>query len=151
MKIKTCGRASSCDLVIDEPTLADIHARVELAEDGLVRLHAVDTEPGTFLQRNDSWIQVRKATLCIGDRIYFGEVEVPLEQLTAVFGNDSNARLEARHFPPRHKNRGVKSYAAHLDDGPLLQKPRRNPVTGKIEENRPGEPGAQTIKQEGLH
>ncbi len=137
MKIKTCGRDSSCDLVLDHPSASRLHARIELADDGLVGLQDTGSRNGTFLNRNDSWIRVRKVTLCIGDRIRFGEIEVPLERLTAVFGSRSRARLEARHFPLRHENKGAKAYTGHSDQGPLLKKPRRNPLTGKIEERRP--------------
>jgi len=135
MKIKTCGRETSCDLVVAHLTVSRLHARIELADDGLVCLQDTGSSNGTFLKRNDNWIRVRKVTLCIGDRIRFGEIEVSLERLTAVFGDRAKIRLEDRHFPLRHGNSGVKLFAGPSDHGPLLQKPRRNPSTGKIEED----------------
>ena len=135
MKSKTVGRDSSCDLVLEHSAASQVHARIEVNEDGLISLQDTDSSNGTFLNRNDSWIRVRKVTLCIGDRIRFGELEVPLETLTAVFGNRSNARLEARHFQLNNANTGTRSFADLRNTGPLLQKPKRNPVTGKIEED----------------
>ena len=133
---KTIGRDPGCDLVLEHPAVSRNHARIELAGDGLVSLRDSGSSNGVFLNRNDTWIRVRKVTLCIGDRIRFGEYEVPLERLTAVFGNHSNARLEARHFPPVHGNKGARSFADLQDPGPTLRKPRRNPLTGNIEEDR---------------
>ena len=135
MKSKTAGREPSCDLVCEHATVSRFHARIELADDGFVSLVDTGSRNGTFLNRNDSWIRVHKVTLCIGDRIRFGEHIVPLEQLTTVFGSRSNARLEATHFPLRQGDMANRPYADLHDPGPVLKKPRRNPSTGKIEEN----------------
>jgi pSer/pThr/pTyr-binding forkhead associated (FHA) protein len=136
MKIKTCGREPSCDLVLEHPTVSRIHATIQLADNGLVSLEDNSSRNGMFLNRNDNWIRAKKVTLCIGDRIRLGEIEVPLEQLTTVFGGRSPARLEARHFPLKQVNNGTTPLAPGQDRAPSLQKPRRNPITGKIEENR---------------
>jgi len=133
-EIKTCGREPSCDLVLEDSTLSRIHARIELADDGLVSINDAGSSNGTFLNRNDSWIRVRRVTLCIGDRVRFGDVEVPLEGITAVFGKGANIRLEARHFPIRHGKAVAMPLKGQVDHGSSLHKPRRNPVTGKIEE-----------------
>ena len=137
MKSKTAGREPSCDLVCEHATVSRFHARIELADDGLVCVVDVESDNGTFLNRNDVWIRVRKVTLCIGDRIRFGDIEVPIDRLVSVFGSESNARLEAKHFAPRHVSTSTKLFVKHHDHGPVLQKPRRNPKTGKIEEDRP--------------
>jgi len=107
---------------------------MELSDDGLVFLQDAGSRNGTFLNRNDTWIRVKRVTLCIGDRIRLGDCEVPLEKLTAVFGNRSNARLETRHFPLRKGFIGSGFRAELNDPGIQLQKPRRNPATGKIED-----------------
>ena len=134
---KTCGQESSCDLVLDHPAVAPVHARLGQGDDGLITLEDAGSQNGTFLQRNDLWIQVRKVTLCIGDRIRFGEHEVTLEQLAGVFGQQANIRLESRHFSLKHGGDGVRSYAGQGVHEPLLQKPRRNLATGKLEEDNP--------------
>ena len=134
-EFKTCGRDPACDLAFDDVTLSRVHARLELAADGLVTVHDLGSSNGTFLNRNDRWVRVKKVTLCIGDRIRFGDLEVALEKLTAVFGKRANTRLEAQRFHVR-KTMAVSS-AGRAGHGPALAKPRRNPVTGKIEEDRP--------------
>lgn len=134
MNSKTIGREPTCDLALEHNGISRLHARIELDENGLLCVLDENSSNGIFLNRNDSWIRIRKVTLCIGDRIRFGELEVPLERLTAVFGSHSNARLEARHFQLKNANKGTRSFAELRNTGPLLQKPKRNPVTGKIEE-----------------
>ena len=133
-EIKTCGREPSCDLVLEDSTLSRLHARIELTGDGLVSINDAGSSNGTFVNRNESWIRVRRVTLCIGDRIRFGDIEVPLERLTALFGNRASIRLEARRFPIRHGKTVATPLKGQVDHGPGLHKPRRNPATGKIEE-----------------
>jgi pSer/pThr/pTyr-binding forkhead associated (FHA) protein len=135
--MKTCGREPSSDLVLDQVTVSRLHARIELADDGLVLIEDAGSENGTFLNRNDTWIQIKRVTLCIGDRIRFGDCEVPLERITAVFHNRSDVRLEARHFPLRHSHIAADLRSGLKDSASDLQKPRRNPSTGKIEDKQP--------------
>ncbi len=133
-EIKTCGRDPSCDLVLEDPALSRLHARIELADDGLVSINDAGSSNGIFLNRNDCWIHVRRVHLCIGDRIRFGDIEVPLERLTAVFGKRANIRLEARRFPIRRGKGVATPLKGQADQEAALHKPRRNPATGKIEE-----------------
>ena len=138
MKIRNCGRDRSCELVLEHPTVSRFHARVELADDGRISLQDSESRNGTFLNRNDTWIRVSRVVLCIGDRIRFGDNEVSLAQLTALFGRRPNIRLGALPLPKRD-GRVVASLRADMQDpGDLLHKPRRNPVTGKIEEEHHG-------------
>jgi len=133
---KTCGRDPGCDLVLDDPTLSRLHARLDLAADGLVWVHDAGSSNGTFVNRNDAWVRVKKAVLCIGDRVRFGDIEVPLGELTAVFGRHAHPRLEAQRFRILHARHAGMPSAAQGEHGPVLNKPRRNPATGKIEEDR---------------
>ena len=139
-EIKTCGREPSCDLVLENTTLSRLHARIELADDGLVSIQDAGSSNGTFLNRNETWVRAARVTLCIGDRIRFGDLEVPLERLTGVFGKGAGTRLEARRFPVRHGKPAVSTVKGQPGNGPALRKPRRNPTTGKIEEDRPVNP-----------
>lgn len=133
-EIRTCGREPSCDIVLEDATLSRLHAQIELAEDGLVSVNDAGSSNGTFVKRNDNWIRVKRVTLCIGDQVRFGDVEVPLERLTAVFGKGANVRLAARRFPIRHGKVITGLHKGHTGNEQSLHKPRRNPVTGKIEE-----------------
>jgi pSer/pThr/pTyr-binding forkhead associated (FHA) protein len=135
---KTCGRDPSCDLVLADTTLSRWHATIELASDGRVCINDKGSRNGTFINRNDSWVRVRKVFLCSGDRIRFGDVELPLARLTALFGKRANIRLDARRFPKRRGKTVAKPVTAQSDHGASMNKPRRNPATGKIEEERPG-------------
>ena len=131
---RSIGREPSCDLVLDHEGVADFHANLKLAENGLLSVTDNDSGNGTFLKRSDAWIRVMRITLCIGDRVRFGEFEVPLQQLTALFGQHSNARLEARHFALVEGSRPLRPFADLPGSAPTLNKPVRNPLTGKIEE-----------------
>jgi len=127
----TIGRNASCDLVLDSASVSRVHARLELAASGKLCVLDDDSRNGSFLKRNDAWIQFKKVTLCIGDRIRFGDLEMALEQLTAMFPNPGSVRLEPRHFSLRDGE----AFKPGTDNGLVLKKPRRNPETGLIEEN----------------
>ena len=131
---KTIGREVTSDLALNAPTVSRLHAHIELRNDGQVAITDADSSNGTFLRRSESWIRVKKVLLCIGDRIRFGEHEVALESLTGVFGSQATVRLIARQFSLRKGKRKGVSTAQWADPSPILQKPRRNPTTGKIEE-----------------
>ena len=131
---RSAGRDPSCGLVLDDPQVSQVHANLELLENGLISVTDNDSRNGMFLNRSDSWIRVRKITLCIGDRVRLGELEIPLQRLAAVFGQDTNARLEARHFALMDKKHSAGVFAHLSGSSPALNKPVRNPVTGKIEE-----------------
>jgi len=133
---RTIGRETSCDLVLEHSTASRLHARIELASDRKVYVLDAGSRNGTFLNRNDDWIRVKKVSLCVGDRIRFGEYEVPLAQLTAVFGKHADVRLGTKHFVLRKGTKGNGTITDRDEVGPVLQKPRRNPLTGKIEEER---------------
>jgi pSer/pThr/pTyr-binding forkhead associated (FHA) protein len=134
LNVKTIGREASCDLVIEHSSASRQHASIELSEDGSVWVVDADSRNGMFLNRNDAWIRVRRVTLCVGDRIRFGDHETPLHQLTAVFGKRASVSLGEQHFPLRQGERTNKKKSAWDDPGPSLQKPQRNPLTGRIEE-----------------
>ena len=139
-EIKTCGRDPSCDLVLDHVTLSRLHAHIELTGAGHVSILDAGSSNGTFVNRNDCWVRAKRVTLSIGDRIRFGDIEVPLQTLTAIFGKRAGIRLEARRFPIRQGRAMARATPAQHDHGPSLNKPRRNPATGKIEEDRPLKP-----------
>ena len=132
--LRTIGRNPDSDLVLENLDVSAVHASVELADNGLMSLSDNDSTQGTFLNRNESWLRIKKITLCIGDRIRFGQHEVPMQQLIAVFGDTSNARLEARHFAAQQNTKGMRSLTPLPGSGPQLKQPVRNPLTGKIEE-----------------
>jgi hypothetical protein len=131
---RTIGTDVSCDLRLDHASLSSVHASLELAPDGLVSLSEQDQTTPIFLHRNDRWIRVRRVTLCIGDRIRLGELELPLQRFTSVFGQRSNARLETIRFSFDGIRHGHSLLGPLSEHGGQWKRPRRNPATGKIED-----------------
>lgn len=133
---KTIGRSAECQLVLDHDSVSRLHANIEVTDEGYLAVQDAHSRNGTFLHRNGRWIRSRKVILGTQDRIRFGELEVPLEQLVDLFGNHSRVRLREGYSV-----RGKPLLFDHLPaDLPkpkiVLENPRRNPVTGDIEENR---------------
>ena len=136
MNTRTIGRDSSCDLTLEHSTVSRFHARLELAANGSLSLVDTGSRNGSYLRRNDAWVRFRKVTLCVGDTIRFGECEVSLEKLSGLFGKQAGVRLGAKYFSLRQGVKGKATRGEWDETGPSLQKPRRNPLTGKIEEDR---------------
>ena len=134
---RTCGRETSNDLVLEHLTVSRVHAVVSLAQDGYVWLQDQDSGNGTFVQRCGTWLRVQKAMLCAGDTVRFGDCEVGLEQLTSLFDNARRLRLGERQLPLQTRQIPAGMRDALHDPGERLSKPRRNPVTGKIEDKPP--------------
>jgi pSer/pThr/pTyr-binding forkhead associated (FHA) protein len=74
--IKTVGRASRADFIIDAALVSRLHCRLEARDD---RVEVVDLEAtnGTFV--NDVRVEGR-ATLKNGDRLRVGRVELSIER-----------------------------------------------------------------------
>ena len=133
---RTIGRAADCDVVLDHASVSRLHATVQTTADGYLSVLDGDSSNGTYLHRNGRWIRVRKVILGTGDRIRFGEQELPLEHLVGLFGHRASVRLREGY--------SVRGKPLVFDDRPgepprprvVLENPRRNPLTGDIEENR---------------
>jgi predicted component of type VI protein secretion system len=134
---RTCGRDASNDLVLEHDTVSRVHAVVTLAQDGYLWLHDQASSNGTFLQRCGTWLRVEKAMLCAGDTVRLGDCELGLERLTRLFGNARRLRLGERQLPLQTRQIPAGMRDALHDPGERLSKPRRNPVTGKIEDKPP--------------
>jgi pSer/pThr/pTyr-binding forkhead associated (FHA) protein len=139
---KTVGRSPGCSVVLDDRSVSRRHATVQTTEEGYLAVQDTDSSNGTWLHRNGRWIRVRRVILGAGDRVRFGDCEVALERLVELFGERTGVRLRegwnARGRPL------VFDPAVTLSQKPrtVLEHPRRNPLTGDIEENRQP-PGTQ--------
>jgi pSer/pThr/pTyr-binding forkhead associated (FHA) protein len=130
------GRAPDCDVVLDHRSVSRVHASVQATPEGYLAVADVDSSNGTFLHRNGRWIRIRKVILGTQDRIRFGEQELSLESLVGLFGQRAMVRLREGY--------SVRGKPLVFDDRPaelpkprvVLENPRRNPLTGDIEENR---------------
>ena len=132
---KHIGRDPECDLVLQQTTIGEVHARLELTEKGHVYLLDEGSAFGTCLNRNDQWIRVLKIRLCVADRIRFGEHEIELAKLISVFGKRDDIRLGDEHFIPQRQSVTGFGQRNNATASTRLQRPRRNPLTGKIEQN----------------
>lgn len=133
---RTIGRSGDCHLVLDDASVSRRHATAVVTPEGFLAVQDLVSANGTWLQRNGRWIRVRRAILGMRDRIRFGEQELPLERLVELFGRDARIRLREGY--------SVRGRPLLRDDlsgerSPhrvVLENPRRNPLTGDIEENR---------------
>ena len=133
---KTIGRASECNLVVDHGSVSRLHANIEVTEEGYLAVQDALSSNGTFLHRNGRWIRARKVILGSQDRIRFGDHEVPLDHLIELFGSQSRVRLR-EGYSVRGKPLLFDDMLADLAKPKIvLENPRRNPLTGDIEENR---------------
>ena len=74
------GRASSCDLVLDDASVSKIHASLTVSEDGVISIADTGSTNGTYI--NEQRIAYGKAmALAENDKLKFGEIEVTLEKL----------------------------------------------------------------------
>jgi pSer/pThr/pTyr-binding forkhead associated (FHA) protein len=130
------GRAEDCDMVLDHPSVSRLHATVQATPEGYLAVVDAGSSNGTFLHRNGRWIRIRKVILGTQDRVRFGEHEVPVGQLVELLGQKDRIRLREGY--------SVRGKPLLFDDWPgeairpriVLENPRRNPLTGDIEENR---------------
>jgi pSer/pThr/pTyr-binding forkhead associated (FHA) protein len=136
-EIKTIGRGAACDLVLGNASVSTLHARLELADDGYLYVEDAGSRTGTWLQRCQESVRVIRTTLCVGDRISFGDEQVPLERLTSLFPARNNVRLRPGPNPktPEPSRPVVRPGAPKT--GASVARPRRDPVTGNLEKSDP--------------
>jgi len=136
LKIKTIGRGGECDIVLDHVSVSRNHASIHVTEEGYLAVHDNNSGNGTFLHRNGRWIRIRKVGLGTADRIRFGEKEVPLDRLIEAFGNKIRVRLRDGWSVRGKPLVFDQSFAGLSRKKAVLKNPRRDPITGKIEEKR---------------
>ena len=132
--MKTIGRASECNLVLNHDSVSRLHANIEATKEGFLSVQDARSSNGTFLNRNGRWIRARKVILGTQDRIRFGNHEVTMDSLIGLFDQRAKVRLR-EGYSVRGK---PLLFEEILKDLPkpkiILENPRRNPLTGKIEE-----------------
>ena len=136
MKTKTIGRGDECDIVLDHVSVSRKHASIHVTEEGFLAVQDNNSSNGTFLHRNGRWIRIRKVGLGTQDRIRFGEKEVALDRLIEAFGNQVRVRLREGWSVRGKPLVFDQAFTGLPRQKTVLAHPRRNPVTGKIEEGR---------------
>jgi len=131
MTTKTLGSWNQCDLVVEGEKVAHIHAQLQLTNDGYLTLLDAGSEHGTWLQRNEQWIRVMKVELGSRDGIRLGDTEVALARLLELFGDHVRLRDHDALRVPAHLAERLAAARTRV----LLERPKRNPETGNIEED----------------
>ncbi len=123
----TIGRDPKNDIVLKDASVAAEHACIEAINGNRLVIRDVGTRSGTFLWREDKWTQALMVQLGPQDRIRFGNYEMSWQDLaetSAGFGlGTANGIRKAGLLVPGRSS-----------DKPVYENPKRNPVTGAVEE-----------------
>jgi putative nucleotidyltransferase with HDIG domain len=74
---KTIGRSNQADIVLDEPSLSRLHARISMTRDGIAVVEDLGSTNGVFFNGSLR----RSGNLKAGDRVRLGSVEFELEEI----------------------------------------------------------------------
>jgi pSer/pThr/pTyr-binding forkhead associated (FHA) protein len=130
------GRSEGCDLRLDHESVSRLHATVQVTKEGFLAVQDNTSSNGSFLCRNGRWIRIRRVVLGTQDRIRFGDKEVPLARLVAQFSHHPAVRLR-EGYSARGKPLLFQDWPGEPSKPRVvLENPRRNPLTGEIEEQR---------------
>ena len=74
--VKTAGRSSRSDFIIDAPLVSRLHCRFTVSPEGVVELQDLDSTNGTWVNGD----RVQRATLTEGALLTIGRAELMLER-----------------------------------------------------------------------
>jgi pSer/pThr/pTyr-binding forkhead associated (FHA) protein len=74
--VKTAGRSSRSDFIIDAPLVSRLHCRFTVSPEGIVELQDLDSTNGTWVNGD----RVQRATLAEGAVLTIGRAELMLER-----------------------------------------------------------------------
>jgi pSer/pThr/pTyr-binding forkhead associated (FHA) protein len=74
--IKTIGRATGADFVVDAALVSRVHCRLTATQAGLLEVQDLQSTNGTYV--NDR--RIERLSLAAGDRLRVGRVELVVEQ-----------------------------------------------------------------------
>ena len=74
--VKTAGRSSRSDFVIDAPLVSRLHCRFTVSADGVVEVQDLDSTNGTWVNGE----RVQRAALAEGAVLAIGRAELMLER-----------------------------------------------------------------------
>ncbi|MDT8319919.1 MAG: FHA domain-containing protein [Xanthomonadales bacterium] len=133
---RTIGRGSDCDLVIDDASVSRIHVQVEVTREGYLAVQDMDSRNGSFLYRKGRWLRAQRIVLGSDDRLRLGDHELSPGQLVALFSGIPGVGLR-EGYAVRGKPLLFDKLLADLPSPKVIfEQPRRNPLTGTIEEKR---------------
>ncbi|HEY5617705.1 MAG TPA: FHA domain-containing protein [Vicinamibacterales bacterium] len=70
--IRTIGRATGADFIVDAPLVSRVHCRLTVLPDGSLEVRDLDSTNGTFINGR----RIETARLVSGDRLGVGRVEL---------------------------------------------------------------------------
>ncbi len=132
--IITIGSNATCDLRLEDDSVSGLHAQARLDHGHFLWIRDESSAKGMFLGRNDGWVQVRLVTICVGDRLRFGNVEVDIDQITSLFEDPSEIRLAPTPAASVYDAQTGRFKLRNPDDDPTYTTPKRNADTGDLEE-----------------
>jgi pSer/pThr/pTyr-binding forkhead associated (FHA) protein len=70
--IRTVGRATGADFIVDAPLVSRVHCRLTVAPDGSLEVRDLESTNGTFVNGH----RIERARLKSGDRVGVGRIEL---------------------------------------------------------------------------
>jgi pSer/pThr/pTyr-binding forkhead associated (FHA) protein len=70
--VKTLGRATGADFILDAPLISRVHCRLSVLPDGSLEVHDLESTNGTFV----NGARVQTGRLSPGDKLGVGRVEL---------------------------------------------------------------------------
>jgi hypothetical protein len=124
----TIGRDSKNDIALKDASVAGEHARIEAVVGNRLVIRDLGTRSGTFLWRDERWTQAVLIHLGPQDRVRFGNYEMSWKELA-----DTSAGSGMKPSQSGSRNAGL-LVPGRLSEKPVFENPKRNPVTGAVEE-----------------
>ncbi len=114
------GRNPECDIEIRDETVSRLHAEVVLSANGRIFLTDRDSTYGTWIDDGTGWRKIQQHEPKEGENLRFGDFEVAVVALSRIATSLTKDEEMAVTVPseghPKKRRR-----------------PRRNPVTGRVE------------------
>lgn len=135
----TIGKNATCDVQLDDPTVSGLHAQARLDSGRFLWVRDESSARGMYLKRHDHWVRVRLVSLCVGDLLRFGDVEVTIDQISSLYDDNVDVRLAPTPAPSIFDARTGRYTLRNKDNEPTLNTLTRNTQTGKVENKNKGE------------
>lgn len=124
------GRNPECDFRLLNGSVSRLHAILKITDANDLTITDSGSKNGTYVWKNEAWKSVKSAEVKRTDRLRFGEAEADvLDILGAVKRRPKLGRGQRQKIGGQSK--GGQSTEAQLA---RFKKPRRNQITGDIEE-----------------
>lgn len=124
----TIGRDSKNDIPLKDASVSAEHACIDAIKGNRLLIRDLGSRSGTFLWRDEQWIQALKIQLGPQDRIRFGNHEMSWHDLAQ---SSAGAGMSGANSSLRSAGLLLSGKAS---DKPVFENPKRNPITGAVEE-----------------